>query len=265
MAYSRGAFLALTQWLGTVVPRDGAILELGCQEINEDVSTSDIAALLAIIHRRSFNDTEAAEVVRPRDGRRYIYMLFENGPYFFRYVDLYAKNEAAIVCDLNNYQVQGSYLARFDLVTNFGTSEHILNQLNVMECIHNFLKPGGSVFHSVPCAGYYNHGLFNYHPIFFLFMANANHYEIAELAVTAPHLPYTLNHSPVIKGAEHWGGRIIDSGIVNCRLKKLTNSPFQPFTDFDRALMPVGERVIPELDDVLQWRYDLQIRAPTSS
>lgn len=81
--------------------------------------------------------------------------------------------------DLNSdIRTQNNYTAQFDLVTNHGTSEHILNQYAVFLNIHNLCKTGGLMFHGLPMHGYHNHGFFNYHPIFFETLARSNNYHL---------------------------------------------------------------------------------------
>lgn len=51
----------------------------------------------------------------------------------------------------------------FDMVTNFGTTEHVENgQFEVFENIHNFTKNGGVMIHAVPLVGHWK-GHCNYH------------------------------------------------------------------------------------------------------
>ena len=67
---------------------------------------------------------------------------------------------------------------QFDLVTNIGTSEHVFNQLMFFENMHNVTKPSGSMVHSLPNQGCYDHGFYNYHPTFIFDLALANQYTI---------------------------------------------------------------------------------------
>jgi hypothetical protein len=69
-------------------------------------------------------------------------------------------------------------LHEFDLVTNFGTSEHVLNQFNVFQTMHDFTRDNGLMYHDVPMGGYFFHGYFLYTPMFFLHLARANDYEV---------------------------------------------------------------------------------------
>lgn len=68
----------------------------------------------------------------------------------------------------------------WDIVTNFGTSEHVFNQFAFMKNCHDLTKPGGISLHALPIASGMDHGFFNYHPTFFRSLAIANNYEILD-------------------------------------------------------------------------------------
>ena len=73
---------------------------------------------------------------------------------------------------------------KYDLITNFGTTEHIFNQYEVYKTIHNLVKPNGFMLHFLPYQGFYNHGFYNYHPTFFFDLGKANNYKIGGLWIT---------------------------------------------------------------------------------
>lgn len=78
--------------------------------------------------------------------------------------------------DLNYDATPPKYVNAFDLVTNCGTTEHVINQLNSFRVIHEMTRPGGLMFHDVPWAGMSTHGFFNYKPTFFSNLAARNRY-----------------------------------------------------------------------------------------
>ena len=84
----------------------------------------------------------------------------------------------AIPLDLNRDALPAAHIGRYDLVTNEGTSEHILNQWNVCQVMHDAAKPGGLIYHAVPLAGQFEHGILNYNPKFFWALEAANGYQI---------------------------------------------------------------------------------------
>ena len=86
--------------------------------------------------------------------------------------------------NLNSDTVPRKMRRAFDLVTNFGTSEHVANQLNTFQVIHDLTKPGGIMFHVVPAAGYSNHGFFCYDMRFFFSLARENNYAVIDTVMS---------------------------------------------------------------------------------
>lgn len=79
----------------------------------------------------------------------------------------------------------------WDIVTNFGTSEHIFNQFAFMKNCHDLTKPGGISLHALPVASGIDHGFFNYHPTFFRSLAIANNYKILDFR----YVPFAIKQS----------------------------------------------------------------------
>ena len=82
----------------------------------------------------------------------------------------------SIPLDLNFAEVPASLLGKHHLVTNFGTTEHVANQLNAFKIVHDLTVPNGVMMHTLPAQGSFNHGLVNYNPKFFWALARANDY-----------------------------------------------------------------------------------------
>jgi hypothetical protein len=83
----------------------------------------------------------------------------------------------SVVLDLNFDPVPNDQKGKYGLVTNYGTSEHILNQYNVFKAMHDFARTGGVFIHAVPFTVHLEHGFFNYQPNFFRALARSNSYE----------------------------------------------------------------------------------------
>jgi hypothetical protein len=75
------------------------------------------------------------------------------------------------IVDLNSAQLPEEMVGAYDTVLNHGTSEHILNQMNVFAAIHAAAKQGGLIMHAVPSVGYGDHGYFCYTSRFFFLLA----------------------------------------------------------------------------------------------
>lgn len=82
-----------------------------------------------------------------------------------------------ILFDLNAHEPGPEILGKFDLVLNFGTTEHVLNQWLSFRTIHLLPKIGGVMYHDLPMAGYINHAFFRYDPMFFEQILVANNYK----------------------------------------------------------------------------------------
>ena len=84
------------------------------------------------------------------------------------------------IFDLNTQRVPVERRNTFDAVLNFGTTEHVINQLNAFEVMHDAMKVGGICFHQLPSIGYIDHGYFNYNPLFIDDLVKANDYEVID-------------------------------------------------------------------------------------
>jgi len=71
------------------------------------------------------------------------------------------------------------YLNRFDIITDFGTSEHIENQYQVFCNVHEACRVGGYMIHSLPLVGFWKgHCPHHYQEIFPDNIAKKNFYEL---------------------------------------------------------------------------------------
>jgi hypothetical protein len=96
----------------------------------------------------------------------------------------------SVVMDLNFDGVPEDHKNKYGLVTNHGTSEHLINQLNLFKVMHDFTKIDGVLLHAVPFMGYVDHGFFSYHPNFFEALARYNSYEMIGMWIgLSSHLP----------------------------------------------------------------------------
>lgn len=90
------------------------------------------------------------------------------------------------VVDLNTMRLPEQMEAQYDTVVNFGTSEHIINQMNTFAAVHAATKKGGYIMHSVPSTGYVDHGYFCYTSRFFFDMAGYNSYDVVDMWFDSP-------------------------------------------------------------------------------
>ncbi len=99
-------------------------------------------------------------------------------------LDTYNNLDYVTKLDLNLDCCPENKRGQYDLVINNGTTEHLINQSNAFNVMHDLCKVGGVMLSTVPCFDI-NHGFFNYSPIFFKQLAKSNGYEIISV-----HLQY---------------------------------------------------------------------------
>jgi hypothetical protein len=143
----------------------------------------------------------------------------------------------SIPLDLNYDNVRVGMKGKFQLVTNYGTTEHVTNQLNAFKIIHNLTSHGGIMIHSLPAQGMFNHGLVNYNPKFFWMLSRSNGYRWLHMDLTpGPALSLPAN---IIDLASKFSPdltervrsyRVADCGIVAV-LQKVHNIAFVPPLD----------------------------------
>src|SRR4029077_13085489 len=89
----------------------------------------------------------------------------------------------SIPLDLNHDEVPAERAGRYDIVTNFGTTEHVANQLQAFKIIHDLAAAGALMLHVLPTGGTFNHGLVSYNPKFFWLLGRSNGYKIVFMAM----------------------------------------------------------------------------------
>lgn len=146
----------------------------------------------------------------------------------------------SIALDLNFDRVPDRLVGKFELITNFGTTEHVVNQLNAFKVIHDLAAPGAIMLHELPASGQINHGFFGYQPKFFDRLARANDYAVlfldfswSEVELGLPHdLLQTLAQFVDTKKRPRYGS---SPSALTAVLRKTRQEAFVPPID-----MPYG-------------------------
>tara|TARA_S200002703_G_scaffold159838_1_gene175040 strand:+ start:307 stop:906 length:600 start_codon:yes stop_codon:yes gene_type:complete len=100
-------------------------------------------------------------------------------------IDINGKDEA-LPYDLSR-QIEKKRLRRCNLITNFGTSEHVSDQYNCFLNIHNFCSVNGHMVSVVPsCGSWKDHCFYYYTTTFFESLSSLLNYDIREC--------YTINN-----------------------------------------------------------------------
>lgn len=154
MAISEKIFKKFTSY----VNKSNSILELGDQEFtNECMNYFNLKESVRIVKKfcESLNKTHISIDITGRNG--------------------------SLPLDLNKETLEIS--STFDLITNFGTTEHIEpNQYYPFKHIHNLCKINGLMIHEIPVIGHWpGHCRFYYDEKFFEVLAKENDYDIIEM------------------------------------------------------------------------------------
>lgn len=217
-----------------------SIIEFGPQDI--DIRPRFLKAVISRLHGEAEADRRIAEAYdaeafRTNEQRKF-YSIF--GP------DKY--------CSLDPFDDRSEYrydlgarvpiFQKFDVVTNFGTAEHVFNIANVFKTAFDLLPVGGIYLNVNPAHGDIDHGLFNLHPILFRTLAAHSGFEIAdfqfiddiavrtELVKGSPDTPFDFDALPI---------KLADMGD-EAGFKKLVYERFiQSATDASRAAVWGGQ------------------------
>lgn len=149
-----------------------AVLDIGASELYCADDPDAINRLLRSVEAPIYGDEELARMA----DRAMAAALFRRAGFRYTAID-YARFPGILRLDLNVKGLPWRHRGRYQFVANCGTSEHILNQLNVFKVIHQAGAPGAFMFHEMPAWGDYEHGLFGYSPKFFWELATANDYK----------------------------------------------------------------------------------------
>ncbi|HWB48005.1 MAG TPA: hypothetical protein VG651_02770 [Stellaceae bacterium] len=145
----------------------------------------------------------------------------------------------SIPLDLNYDAAPAGHRARYDLVTNFGTTEHVANQLNAFAVIHDLTRHGGVIIHELPVHGSFNHGLINYNFKFFWLLARSNHYRFIDSVLSMDgdyyNLPTNIADFLSEFGSDPGTLRSADAGL-RLVMRKEYDIPFIPPIDVETGV-----------------------------
>ncbi len=139
----------------------------------------------------------------------------------------------SIPLDLNYDEVPTEFIGKYDVVTNFGTTEHVANQLQSFKIIHDLAAAGALMLHVLPAGGMLNHGLVSYNPKFFWMLGRSNGYKIAFMSMgwsaRDPGLPKDLQDFLALydrdAASQFADFRMPESSLV-VALQKVFDTPF---------------------------------------
>jgi hypothetical protein len=133
---------------------------------------------------------------------------------------------------------------RFDVVVNTGTVEHVFDQRQALETIHDHCAMGGLMLHAGPLSGWPDHGLFHAQPGLWLDLARANAYDVLMLVYFDLH----GGNARAVEGrAEMHRITWADGSMVYAVLRKKADAPF-------RVPMQSVYAENPDRQTVQEWR-----------
>lgn len=151
---------------------------------------------------------------------QYVHNAFGHSYKCIEYYDC-VENVDTLKWNINDISCPVEHQNSYDLVTNFGTSEHLINQTNAFKLMHDLVKVGGILFNLLPMARM-NHGFFNYNPCFFECLARANRYKILGI-YTSKDLIWSQQQELV-----PYHGKIpADHEYIFCILRRTSADPFR--------------------------------------
>jgi len=155
--------------------------------LSSDVRNVDLGAQVLVCHGNlhavqnlfdafGLSPPEQSELKRLAEGSS-ARALFERLGVEYSCIDASGEH-GALRWDLNFDECTPEHKGRYQLVTNHGTTEHLLNQFNSFKMVHDLAAKNGLIMHALPFLSYLDHGYFNYQPNLFIDLARSNGYDL---------------------------------------------------------------------------------------
>lgn len=162
---------------GQRAPYDGSLLTLGRQQI--DASRLQIERQA---RRLGYPlDMSALPSTELLDTNFFAALGFKS----INSLDANAYESATFIHDLNDPETPAELEARFDVVLDRGTSEHVFHIPNLLGSVRRMVKPGGRIIHYVPSSNHIDHGMYMFSPTLFVDYYLANGFTVPRLWLVA--------------------------------------------------------------------------------
>jgi hypothetical protein len=176
MGFNPGLLDQVVEWANKFGVRPGAaVLDIGTSELFCADDPDSLNRFLSHFGADPYDGDRLAKMANKGMASD----LFVRAGFRYEAVDV-TPYPRTMLLDLNTDRLPFWHRGRYDLVTNCGTTEHVLNQLNAFRLIHDACKVGGLMYHGVPMAGDFSHGFFGYNPKFFTRLQEINGYEVLD-------------------------------------------------------------------------------------
>jgi hypothetical protein len=199
--------------------RARTIIEIGDQQISDDfILAPELGDLCRLFQ------CEKPQFLRPVGKENFANLAPSPAPFWrtlgFDRQAIDVRGDA-IRIDLNHETVPSSLRNKFDLLLNLGTSEHVANQGNAFQIMHDLVHAGSIMYHEVPAGGLIDHGFVAYQPKFFHRLCRENNYELLFLKLIA----WGISDLPVQYHRSRSQNSVTDCSL-NVAIRKRHNSPF---------------------------------------
>ena len=154
-----------------LIPKNASVADVGCQQLR-GATPADMDRFLSHFG----GSCSAAELAHLAGHNTFICEHLIRVGFRYRSFDVVEAPNCEYL-DLNTDAVPRGHRGAFDLVLNFGTTEHVMNQYNAMKILHDLTKPGGLIYSLFIRGGHMEHGLLHYSDQFVGLLCGANRYE----------------------------------------------------------------------------------------
>ncbi len=176
-----------------LLPPGTSVMELGTQQLHCRGSEAYLTEFISRVSAKNPNLRNAPGIppgeLKEMAQGGFLSKLLKACGYQYAALDIFDADDT-VLFDLNRQEPPAEMRGRYDLVTNFGTTEHIVNQYLAFKTVHELTKLGGIMFHELPLSGFHTHGYFSYNPLLFNQLAEANQYEVVLQAYSKNHIDF---------------------------------------------------------------------------
>jgi hypothetical protein len=203
---------------------DFGTLDLQCASKDDDKVLDELYAVFGVTR----NPASRVKMVDPKAKRCQTRDLYEELGFHYDCIDLDGRQKS-LPWDLNFATCPPEYCGKYVLTTNFGITEHLLNQGNALSLMHDLTCVGGYMFHVLPCTGFYTHGYFHYTPLFYKHLASENNYNIFwPCLVSGTKETGWSQWAPIpsVSGTSP-SSMYPPMSVITCRFEKTSDAPFK--------------------------------------
>ena len=183
--------------------------------------------------------------------------LFEAAGMVYQAFDI-ANGYRTEILDFNRQDLPAKHRGAYDVILNFGTTEHIVHQFNSFKIIHEAAHVGTVTWHQLPAIGFVDHCYFAYRPRFFFEIAAFNGYDLVDfwyggggssklldiVADYGAYFPILTEYARNPAGAPQPHENVtIPNYCANVMYRKLKDTPFMPSVECSTSVGEVPEEV----------------------